>query len=146
LALDNLRREPLAYLYSVGYRGLRVFIIEGDDDRQTTQQFSGSGSVYKVATVVSSGLLVLLGVGVWTAWRRGCAIALPAILIAYVPVTLAFLLTNMRYSITVQPFVFIFVSAAIVRALELVGVWPPIASSSDVESPRRVDIGTAHRL
>jgi hypothetical protein len=130
LALDNVRRTPLAYLSSVGYRALRVFIIEGDDDRQTTQQFSGSSWVYKLATVVSSGLFVLLGIGVWSAWRRGCAIALPALLIAYVPATLAFVLTNMRYSITVQPFVFVFVAAAIVNALEMIGVSPPIGRRS----------------
>jgi hypothetical protein len=130
LALDNVRRTPLAYLYSVGYRALRVFIIEGDDDRQTTQQFSGSSLVYKLATAVSLGLFILLGIGVWSAWRRGCAIALPALLIAYVPATLAFVLTNMRYSITVQPFVFMFVAAAIVSALEAVGVWPSIGRRS----------------
>ena len=146
LAIDNIRREPLAYLYSIGYRGLRVFIIQGDDDRLTTQQFSGSSAVYKLATIVSSGLFVLLGVGVWAAWRRGCAIALPAILIAYVPVTLAFLMTNMRYSITVQPFVFIFTAAAIVTALESVGVWPPIGRRSGAGTLRRADSGTARRL
>jgi hypothetical protein len=112
----------------------------------TTQQFAGSGSVYKAATVVSSGLFVLLGVGVWTAWRRGCAIALPATLIAHVPATLAFMLTNMRYSITVQPFVFIFVVAAIVTALELAGVWPPIGRPSDAETLRHANTGTARQL
>jgi hypothetical protein len=146
LALDNIRREPLAYLYSVGYRGLRVFIVEGDDDRQTTQQFPGSRSVYKFATVASASVFVLLGVGVWAARRRGCAIALPAMLIAYVPATLAFLLTNMRYSITVQPLVFIFVAAAIVTALEGVGVWPPTVRRSDAETRRHADTETARQL
>ena len=139
LALDNIRRTPLAYLYSVGYRALRVFIIEGDDDRMTTQQFSGSHSVYTLGTVVSSGLFVLLSVGLWTAWRRGCAVVLPALLIAYVPATLAFVLTNMRYSITVQPFVFMFVAAAIVNVLEVVGVWPPIGGRSGTGTHRHAD-------
>lgn len=146
LALDNIRREPLAYLNSVVYRGLRVFIVEGDEDRQTTQQFPGSGPVYTLARVVSSGLFVLMCFGVWAAWRRGCAIALPALLIAYVPATLAFVLTNMRYSITVQPLVFIFIAAAIVTALEAAGVWPPIGRRSDAGTLRRADTGTARQL
>jgi hypothetical protein len=146
LALDNIRREPLAYLYSVVYRGLRVFIVEGDEDRKTTQQFPGSGPVYTLAKVASSGLFVLMGFGVWAAWRRGCAIALPALLIAYVPATLAFVLTNMRYSITVQPLVFMFIAAAIVTALEAAGVWPPIGRRSDAGTLRRADTGTARQL
>jgi len=68
------------------------------------------------------------------------------LLIAYVPATLAFVLTNMRYSITVQPLVFIFVAAAIVTALEAVGVWPPIGRRSDAGTLRRADTGTARQL
>ena len=120
LALDNIRRDPRAYLAGVAYRAFRLFVIQGSDDRGTVQQFADSALVYRAATAVSLGYFVLLLAGVWTAWRRGFAIALPVALIAYVPLTIAYVLTNMRYSITVQPLVFMFVATAGVTAWDRV--------------------------
>src|SRR6185436_4649013 len=76
----------------------------------TTQQFTGGSRVYRLAYAASTAILVLFVTGVWAAWRRGAAIALPLLLILYIPATLAFVLTNMRYSITVQPLLFMFVA------------------------------------
>jgi len=116
LAIDNIRRDPPAFLASSAYRAVRVFFVEGSDDPHTTQQFAGSGRVYGVAHVASLGLVVMTAIGVWAARRRGAAIALPLALILYIPATLAFVLTNMRYSITVQPLMFMFVAAALAEA------------------------------
>jgi Dolichyl-phosphate-mannose-protein mannosyltransferase len=128
LALDNMRREPRAYLAGAAYRAVRVFFIEGSDDLHTAQQFSGSGRVYGVAKAASIALIVLCVAGIWAARRRGAALALPLLIIAYIPATLAFVLTNMRYSITVQPFMFMFVAAALVSATDAVsgGAAPPV--------------------
>ena len=79
LALDNIRRDPLAYLYSVVYRGLRVFIVEGDEDRQTAQQFPGSGPVYYAGKTSFQRVCSSCVLRLWAAWRRACAIALPAV-------------------------------------------------------------------
>jgi len=118
LAQDNIRRDPAAYLAGVAYRTLRVFFIEASDDPHTTYRFAGSGRIYRTAQGVSIALLVLFAAGVWAAWRRGAAIALPLVLIAYIPATLGFVLTNMRYSLTVQPLMFMFMAAALVSAGE----------------------------
>ena len=130
LAIDNIRRDPIGYLASSAYRSVRVFFVEGSDDAHTTQQFAGSGRVYAIAEAASIALLALTAIGVWAAWRRGAAIALPLLLIAYIPATLAFVLTNMRYSITVQPLMFVFVAAAVAEAARL----PREATAEHAES------------
>ena len=130
LAIDNIRRDPIGYLASSAYRSVRVFFVEGSDDPHTTQQFAGSGRVYAIAEAASIALIALTAIGVWAAWRRGAAIALPLLLIAYIPATLAWVLTNMRYSITVQPLMFVFVAAAIAEAARL----PRQATAEHAES------------
>jgi hypothetical protein len=146
LAIDNVRRDPAAYVASVAYRAVRVFFIEGTDDPHTTQQFSGSGRVYRAAFAASIALLALFGAGIWAAWRRGASIALPLLLIAYIPATLAFVLTNMRYSLTVQPLMFMFAAAALVTAAEAVGAWPPPAPIPSSAARRREGTETARPL
>jgi len=118
LAYDNIRRDPAAYVASVAYRAVRVFFIEGSGDPHTAYQFSGSGRIYRTARAVSILFLALFAAGIVAARLRGAAIGLPLVLIAYIPATLAFVLTNMRYSITVQPLMFVFVAALIVSAWE----------------------------
>jgi hypothetical protein len=71
--------------------------------------------VYTAATGVSFVFLALFVTGVIIAWRRGDAIGLPLLLVLYVPATIAPLLTNMRYSVTVQPLMFVFVAVALKR-------------------------------
>jgi len=113
LAIDNIRREPLAFLEASLYRVYRVFVVVGSTDKWTNQQFTGATAIYAVATALSLVFLVLFLAGIVILWRRGADILLPLLLILYVPATIAPLLTNMRYSVTVQPLMFVFVAASL---------------------------------
>ena len=114
LALDNIRREPLAFLEASLYRVYRVFVVVGSSDKWTNQQFSGAAAVYAAATAASLAFLGLFLAGIVILWRRRADILLPLLLILYVPATIAPLLTNMRYSVTVQPLMFVFVAATLI--------------------------------
>lgn len=120
LALDNIRRDLVAYAWSVLYRSVRLFVIMGSDDRGTAHQFENSRLVYLMGTVVSGGFFLLFLAGAWIGRRRGHAVMLPLFLIATLPATIAFVLINMRYTITVQPLILIFASVAL---LELLDAW-----------------------
>ena len=61
---------------------------------------------------------ILFLAGAFIAWRQGRDIWLPLLLIAYIPATIAFVLTNMRYTVTVQPLMFVFVAVALMSAAE----------------------------
>jgi len=113
LAFDNIRLDPVAFLIASAYRSIRLFVVEGDSDPFTAHQFSGSSRIYALATFVTAGLLTLCVAGIAIGWRRGYRIGLPILLIAYVPVTLAPVLINMRYAVTIQPLMFIFVAIAV---------------------------------
>jgi multisubunit Na+/H+ antiporter MnhF subunit len=117
LALDNIRRDPLAYAWSVLYRSVRLFVIMGSDDRGTAHQFDNSRVVYLLGTVASGGFFLLFLAGAWIGWRRGYAVTLPLFLIATLPASIAFVLINMRYTITVQPLILTF------AAVSLLAIW-----------------------
>jgi hypothetical protein len=140
LALDNIGREPVAFLEASLYRTYRVFVVVGSSDKWTNQQFSGASVVYAVATAASLTFLALFVAGVVILWRGGNDILLPLLLILYVPATIAPLLTNMRYSVTVQPLMFVFVAAALSW---LVRRQAPVASPSAAHA--RADTRTAPR-
>jgi dolichyl-phosphate-mannose-protein mannosyltransferase len=116
LALDNIRRDPLEFAAASAYRAVRLFVIAGSSDRSTAQQFAGSRAVYTAGMLASAAYLTLFGAGILVAWRRRYAFWLPLLLILYVPATLAPVLTNMRYTVTVQPIVFMFVALALTSA------------------------------
>lgn len=120
LALDNIRREPLGFLKASLFRVYRVFVVVGSKDKWTNQQFSGATLIYGAATVASLLFLALFIAGVVISWRRGADVLLPLLLILYIPATIAPLLTNMRYSVTVQPLMFVFVAAALGAAFRAV--------------------------
>jgi hypothetical protein len=122
LAFDNIERTPLQFAAASAYRTLRLFVIHGDGDWRTSQQFEHSGRVYAAATVASALFAALLVCGAAIAWRRGDAIALPLLLILYVPLTIAPMLTNMRYTVTVQPLAFMFVAVTVTVLLERAGL------------------------
>jgi hypothetical protein len=115
LAIDNILRQPLAYATASLYRIFRIFIIVADDDDRTVYGFQGSSLIYQTAMGVSLLYLVLflagLGVAVGTN-RLQWQLVLP---IVYIPATLCFVLTNMRYTVTAQPFVFTFIAMALVK-------------------------------
>ena len=118
LALDNIRRDPLAYAKSVFYRAVRLFVVVGTTDMSTAQQFERSPWVYAIGTLASLIYLVVAVAGVWVGWRRGYSIWLPLALIVYIPATISFVLTNMRYTITVQPLLLLFDAVFLVAAID----------------------------
>jgi hypothetical protein len=118
LALDNIRRAPVDYAWSVLYRAVRLFVIVGTEDSGTAQQFNRSRFVYAAGTLLSSLYLALALLGAWIGWRRGYAVLLPLALILYIPATISFVLTNMRYTTTVQPLLLTFVAVVLVAAAD----------------------------
>ena len=117
LAVDNIRRDPMAYALSVAYRSVRLFVIMGSDDQGTAHQFENSRLVYLAGTAASGGFFLLFLAGAWIGWRRGYAVGLSLFVIATLPASIAFVLINMRYTITVQPLVLMF------AAVSLLALW-----------------------
>ena len=113
LAWDNIRRDPAAYLAGAGYRAVRLFVVQGTSDANTAWQFSGSGAIYALATIASILYVVFAAAGVAIAVRRRCRVWLLLTPILYIPATICFVLTNMRYTITVQPLLLAFGALAI---------------------------------
>jgi hypothetical protein len=118
LAWDNIRATPGAYLGSAVYRLWRLFVVQGTDDNNTAQQFRNSRLVYQTATVVSMTYLVLFLCGVVVAIRQRRRLLLIGAPILYIPLTIAWVLTNMRYTVTVQPLVFTFIAVALLAAVD----------------------------
>jgi hypothetical protein len=130
LALDNIDRDPDGFAFASLYRALRVFVVSGTADPRTAQQFRASRAVYAAATIASAIYIALFIAGAVAAWRRGARIGLPLLLIAYVPATIAPMLTNMRYSVTVQPLIFVFIACAVTTRLH-------VAPREAAEAPQR---------
>jgi len=121
LALDNISREPLQFALAAAYRAVRLFVVWGSDDPFTAQQFQRSRIVTAVATTLSMFFVSLFVFGSIVAWKRGSEVVLPLLLVLYIPATIAPMLTNMRYTLTVQPLMFMFVAAALMTLRERVG-------------------------
>jgi hypothetical protein len=118
LALDNIRHDPIAYLKASVRRAVRVFVIEGSDDTRTAYQFPRAGAIYRAGRAVSLAYLAVFAVGVVIAIRRRLPVLLLLTPIVFVASTICFVLINARYSMTVQPFMFVFVAIAIVTAMD----------------------------
>lgn len=131
LAAENIRRDPAAFVRASAYRMVRLFIVYGTADKDTSQQFRGSRAVYAAGFTISIAYLAVFFAGVAVAWRRRSALLLFLIPIVYVPVTICFVLTNMRYTVTVQPLMFALVALAVVAALRLEVTAGPIGSRAD---------------
>lgn len=132
LAFDNIRRKPFAFALASTYRLIRLFIIRGTDDQMTTHQFPLSRLIFQAGLVASLAYFAAFLAGVTIAWRARSPFLYALVPIAYVPLTICFVLTNMRYTITVQPLMFVFVAIAVAAVLKLGG---PEAGPFD--SPRR---------
>jgi hypothetical protein len=131
LALDNIRADLPAYLASCVYRAWRLFVVVGTDDMKTTVQFPGSRVVYLTATVFSLSYFLLFIPGVVIAvWQRRPLLVLGAPIL-YVPATIAGMLTNMRYTVTVQPLVFAFVAVLVVAVYDRVRMPKRIDAMAD---------------
>jgi len=117
LAMDNIKRDPAGFAMASAYRFVRLFVIVGSDDRNTAQQFSRGRLVYGIGTLLSALYLAVFIAGVVIAIRQRSALLLFLVPIIYVPVTICFVLTNMRYTVTMQPLMFAFVAVAILAAI-----------------------------
>ena len=118
LAFDNISRDPLAFATASAYRMVRLFIVRaGTGDQLTTFQYQGSRMIFNVGLILSVTYLALFAAGVIVAWRARSPFLYALIPIAYVPLTICFVLTNMRYTITVQPLMFVFVAMAVAAGL-----------------------------
>ena len=119
LASDNISREPMAFARASLYRIGRLFVLRGASDTRTAHQFAGSGLIYSAGLTLSIAYLLVFLAGVAVAFARRSRIRVLLLPIAYVPITICFVLTNMRYTITVQPLMFAFVALALVAAFRL---------------------------
>lgn len=119
LAFDNISRAPIEFARASAYRFVRMFIIIGTDDVSTAQQFRSSRLAYGAGQALSTIYLAAFLGGVGIAWRRRSAVLGLLLPILYVPATICFVLTNMRYTVTMQPLMFAFVAVALVAWLRL---------------------------
>jgi hypothetical protein len=119
LAIDNINRDPMAFVRASLYRAVRLFVVRGTADQATAYQFRWSAIVYAVGTMLSLAYLAVFFIGVVIAYRRRPRLLLYLVPILYVPATICFVLTNMRYTVTVQPLMFAFIAVAIAAALRL---------------------------
>lgn len=131
LALDNIRREPVAFATAAAYRAVRLFIVRPSGDQSTTYQFAGGVIAYTSGLVLSLGYFLLFLAGVVVAWRRRSALLPLVVPIVYVPATICFVLTNQRYTVTVQPLMFAFVALALVTVFR----WGPRPGDDGRGSP-----------
>jgi hypothetical protein len=114
LAFDNISRDPAAFARASAYRMVRLFIVRaGTEDQMTTFQYRGSRMIFNAGLILSIAYLALFLIGVFLAWRARSPFLYALIPIVYVPLTICFVLTNMRYTITVQPLMFVFVAIAV---------------------------------
>jgi hypothetical protein len=116
LALDNIRRDPGSFALASAYRAVRLFVVAGGSDSQTAVQFEHSARIYRLATMASASYVIVGAIGAILAVRRRRVWLLMTPLI-YVPATICFVLINMRYSVTVQPFLIAFAAVAVSTVL-----------------------------
>ena len=78
--------------------------------------------VLAIGEVLTTGFfLIFFAAGAVIAFRRRSAVLYLLVPIVYVPLTICFVLTNMRYTITMQPLMFVFVAIAVAAVLKLGG-------------------------
>ena len=115
----SIRHDPGAFLAAAVRHAARVFIIVGHSESDEARQFSGSGVVYALGTVLSVTALGLFVIGLLICWSRRqmpWPMVLPP---AYVSATIAPFLTEARYTITVQPFMYALIAVTLVAAYDL---------------------------
>ena len=116
LAIENIRQNPGAFLMAALYRAVRVFVILGSSDAIEARTFSRSALIYLAGTIASVSALVLFLVGIVITMRRRQFLWLLLLPPLYVSATIAPFFTNMRYTLTVQPFIFTLIAVTLVAA------------------------------
>lgn len=114
LALDNITREPAAFAAASAYRAVRLFVVRPGGGRSTTYQYAWASVAYTAALALSLAYFLMFLAGAWLAWRRRSPLLPLLIPIIYIPLTISMVLTNQRYTVTVQPLMFAFIAYAIV--------------------------------
>jgi hypothetical protein len=114
LAMDNIKREPFAFAAAAAYRAVRLFVVRPASSGTATYKFAGADLVYLGGLLLSLTYFLLFLAGVVVAWRQRSPLLAFLVPIVYVPVTICFVLTNQRYSVTVQPLMFAFMAVAVV--------------------------------
>lgn len=137
LAFDNIGRDPRGFARSSVYRMVRLFIIRGTSDPMTTQQFARSRLSYGAGFALSAAYFTIFVAGAVIALRQRSPLLWLLVPIAYLPATISFVLTNMRYTITVQPLMFVFVAVAVVTALGLDSGSNRARATTEAPLPRR---------
>ncbi len=112
----NLRETPFAFVAASLRRILRLFVVYGSTEPFRARQFRFSELVYAAATIASVAYLVLFAIGAVVAVWRGWDVALPLVAVLFVPATIFPLFGDMRFTVTAQPFVFLFIAVSL-RAL-----------------------------
>ena len=118
LAMANIQRDPVAFIAATAYRSVRLFVVRPAGAASVTYQFAASQIVYTMALLLSLSYLVAFLSSVVLAWLRRSPLLPLAVPIFYVPVTIAFVLTNQRYTVTMQPLMFAFVAFGVVTWME----------------------------
>lgn len=118
LAIENIKEDPGAFLLAALYRAVRMFVILGSSDEIEARTFSGSGLIYLAGTVASVTALILFLVGIVITLRRRQFLWLLLLPPLYVSATIAPFFTNMRYTLTVQPFIFTLIAVTLVSAYD----------------------------
>jgi dolichyl-phosphate-mannose-protein mannosyltransferase len=125
LALDNIRSDPGAFAVASAYRAVRLFVVEGSPDPYTAVQFEHSAVVYRLATLVSALYALVGAIGAIVAIRQRRRVWVLLTPLLYVPLTICFVLINMRYSVTVQPYLIAFAAVAVSAMLPRDSEWLP---------------------
>ena len=132
LALDNIRREPVAFAWASLKRALRLFVVQGGGDRDAAVQFTHSGTIYTLGRFVSYVYFGLFLCGLIVAVKRRHRLLVLLAPLVYIPITICPMLVTSRYATTMQPFIFVFIAIALVAAHDLIR--PPRAAGTPTET------------
>jgi hypothetical protein len=114
LGLVNLRETPVQFAIASLRRVLRLFVVYGSTDAFRARQFRFSQLVYGAATIASLAYLALFAAGAVIAIRRRQDVMLPLLAVLFVPATIFPLFGDARFTVTAQPFVFVFIAVSVI--------------------------------
>ena len=114
LALENIKGKPMSFVTASAKRLFRMFVVLGLDDARHSTQTRQRQVVFAVGTALSLGVFVLFAAGVALSSRLGHNTGVFLAAVVYLPLTIFPFLTNMRYTVSVQPFMLVFVAVSLV--------------------------------